>query len=71
MGAEGKPSAYTPPWSEDFELRLAPWAYDWTPDWMDGGENAPSAWTDQWGGEAGWNPLKRDWVPDWLNMPWQ
>ena len=73
--APTKPSMWTIPFTEGYEFRLAPWAYDWTPDWMDGGENAPSAWTDQWGGEAGWNPFKRDWVPDLLDMtrfsPWQ
>ena len=65
-----KPSAYAMPGQDDFQFSLNPWAYDWTPDWFDnawnwepegGLDNAPSAWTDPWGGEAGWNPLDRDW----------
>ncbi len=65
-----KPSAYAMPGQDDFQFSLNPFAYDWSPDWLDnawnwepegGLENAPNAWTDMWGGEAGWNPLDRDW----------
>ena len=56
-----QPSAWGMPWEDDFQFSLNPFAYDWTLPGMDEADEMPSAWTDMWGGEAGWNPLERDW----------